>query len=182
MIYLQKFNITIGPEEGLLELAQRGTTPDIVLNVADSIPEIELMQPFKDTKFFWYPINEVSRWGYGPFFWSKRILDFYTRYSTNNKIFVHCHAGAHRSPMIVYCWLLSMGFPQGEIDHIFHNPHFSDLYAFDLQHMHIPADLGDFYAVMNDCPTYSLMGCLKELAERKGCETKDQVMQYMGAH
>ncbi len=62
---------------------------------------------------YWYPINELGQWGYSVFFWAKRILDFRT--GRGESILIHCKAGVHRSPTILFTWLLSLQVASGRV-------------------------------------------------------------------
>lgn len=151
MIILKKFNIAICPEE---EASRDWPT---IINVSDT-PGPKLGQ----AGYYWYPINEISNWGYGPFYWSKKILDKHIGQS--DKILVHCHAGAHRSPMIVYWWLRSCGHPTKTIEKWFDYP-ISKLAEQDMRKNHIPSDLMEFYKEIRKNPTWSLMGILNSMGK-----------------
>lgn len=81
-------------------------TFDVWINVADS-PCNTFFPTSNKPRMYWYPIQELSFWGYGPFYWIKRILDFHVLEKPVNKIYLHCHAGANRSPTVLFYWLLS---------------------------------------------------------------------------
>jgi hypothetical protein len=67
----------------------------------------------------WCPIEEWAPWGYAPFYWAVNMLDYYTS-NKQNDIYVHCYAGKHRSPMIVYLYLQSLGYSEAEAFAKFH--------------------------------------------------------------
>lgn len=168
-----RYNITVGPAQDI--------TPDrfdAILNVADTpfwLEKAHIINP--KCRYYWYPINEESRWGHGPFFWSKRILDI--EYARGSSIGIHCAAGAHRSPMIAYAWITHQNkkHPMG-VDQIFtnggaddwsithDNPKvftIHDRWNIDVQKCHIPNDIMEMYDVMDNFPSYSLMGCVRML-------------------
>ena len=95
-------NVHVGPMEDSMKPGW-----DVVINVDDAFPRNP--EP-EGARLFWIPINEVSFWGYQPFFAVKRILDHYV--PLNKKILVHCSAGQHRSPIMVHGWMISSGFSE----------------------------------------------------------------------
>jgi len=121
-----------------------------IINVSDS---------FSEYATHWFPINEISPWTYAPFYWFKKIADR----KRNEYILVHCAAGIHRSLMMAHCWLLSLGYSQEQSAEIFNCPNIIRDYYHDIQTGIIPEDLLVFYKIMNDHPTWSLPGCLRDL-------------------
>jgi len=125
---------------------------DCVINVSDT------MTGHED---FWFPINEVTAWGYSPFFWFKKIMDHHDR----GRTLVHCHAGIHRSLMMAYCWMLSIGFDECEAEKLFNSPSFNirNDYTHDKENGFIPDDLLQFYKIIEEHPRWSLAGVLRDL-------------------
>lgn len=75
---------------------------DAIVNV--SCNHSTLFEPSRpDQRTYWYPLNEFGEWSYAYFALMFKILDFH--HSKGHKIYVHCAAGAYRSPSIVYRWL-----------------------------------------------------------------------------
>lgn len=62
-----------------------------VINVSDS-PGLLFESP---VPYFWYPINEISKWSYGPFYFAAKIVDNFKSHAA--PILFHCHAGINRS-------------------------------------------------------------------------------------
>jgi hypothetical protein len=77
---------------------------DAVVNV--SCTEGALFHPSRPTqRTYWYPVNEGGEWPFGYFFLMFKIIDFH--YRKNHMIYIHCHAGAYRSPSIFRLWLVA---------------------------------------------------------------------------
>lgn len=75
---------------------------DAVVNV--SCNHSSLFEPSRpDQRTYWYPTNEMGEWSYAMFALMFKVLDFH--HSKGHKIYVHCAAGAYRSPSIVMRWL-----------------------------------------------------------------------------
>lgn len=75
---------------------------DAIVNV--SCTEEALFEPSRpDQRTYWYPVNEGGEWSYAFFLMMFKILDHH--YKAGHKIYVHCHAGAYRSPSIVRWWI-----------------------------------------------------------------------------
>lgn len=129
-----------------------GIPVDVVINVSDS------HSPAAD---YWFPINEVAPWSYAPFYWFKKIAD--RCFSEGLSVLVHCHAGIHRSKMMVFCWLLSIGYRPADAAFEMAQPDMKHDYEYDIMHGIIPDNLPFFYATMAENPGYSLMGVLKGL-------------------
>lgn len=79
---------------------------DAIVNVS-STPCVVFEPSRPDQRTYWYPIIEMGRWSLGYLFWLKQILDFH--YESGHKIYLHCHAGAFRSPSAACLWLESRG-------------------------------------------------------------------------
>ncbi|MBR9702458.1 dual specificity protein phosphatase family protein [Candidatus Woesearchaeota archaeon] len=79
---------------------------DLFMNVSDCPHEVLLPEkPRPDTRMLWYPVAELSDWTYGPFYWSKRVLDEALEKKTQT--YLHCDSGVNRSPCIAMAWLTS---------------------------------------------------------------------------
>jgi hypothetical protein len=122
----------------------------IIFNVSDS---------YSPTANYWFPINEVTAWGYAPFFWFKKLAD---KHRHEDKL-IHCHAGIHRSLMMGYCWGMSLGYSHKQLREMFGAIGITDEYGRDSKNGYIPNDLKAFYQLIEDHPDYSLGGILREL-------------------
>lgn len=146
-----KFNIQIGPIQQALAF-----NPDAILSVTDFFSWENMQHP----KFMWVPINEIGKpWGYMPFFAAKKILDFWciemAKFSDRPPlVYVGCSAGKHRSPLAVFCWLLSQEgqTPESVADEFFGK--FDDqplnLFKNDLEKGYLPENLKEFYRLMRE--------------------------------
>ncbi len=54
---------------------------------------------------YWYPLVEMSEWPYAYFLYMFKVIDHH--YRKGEKIYIHCHAGAYRSPSIFRWWLVA---------------------------------------------------------------------------
>lgn len=151
---IEKYNTVISGEEFA---ADNGNAFDLILNVSDTASDQDL-DFMKKPKVCWYPINELSNWGYSPFYWSKKLLD--NALKTNKKILIHCHAGAHRSPCIFVAWMLSLHESHKSIAILMKDPSVMDMFKRDQNDGIIPDDLKIFYKHMDENPSFSLMGIL----------------------
>jgi hypothetical protein len=147
---------------------------DLILNVSDSpcwLDDITLPLTY-GCIYQWIPIEEMSNWGYEPFFASKRLLDRAFKLELN--IGIHCHAGVHRSPAIAYAWMLSNN-PKEEVNELWKDDVSSIIGAFkrDVERGTIPK-LQRFHMYMNDYPEYSLLA-IKHLLKDYGLNTDDRV-------
>lgn len=167
---ISQFGITVGPEESA---AVRGY--DVIINVNDAMPRN--LDPYP-ARLFWIPINEIAPWGYTPFFATKRLLDFYFQKKCN--ILVHCAAGAHRSPLMVYGWFRSKGYTEQQADNFLRGG-CTQMWNRDVETGIIPANLMDMYAVMAGRSTFSLMGVLQEMARRNHLPA-DSTMSLLRSH
>lgn len=60
-----------------------------------------------DQRTYWFPLIELGRWPIVYLLWLKEVLDFH--YAKGHKVYLHCHAGAFRSPSTALLWLQSRG-------------------------------------------------------------------------
>jgi len=111
----------------------------------------------------WYPIQEMGYWGYAPFYWFKHVMEFH--WNQKHKIYVHCAAGAYRSPTMVEYWLRSLGKTPMEAARIVaRHEHLDDRwYRFHLEYPtihsgNIPKEIAELYRRFNQNPRYSLGG------------------------
>lgn len=125
---------------------------DLVINVNDAYTT--------ESSHFWFPINEVAPWGYAPFFFVKRIIDAHP----DANVLIHCAAGACRSPLMVFGYTMSHGMPPEEVEAKY-GGRYMTLYARMKRDGIIPANLPEFYDMMNKWPENSLMGVLARIGD-----------------
>lgn len=145
-----EYNITISNVEYARENSHKY---DLVIGVADTYEECDN---------HWFPLNEVAPWTYAPFFWFKRIVDEGVK--RGKSILVHCLAGAHRSKMLVFCWLLSKGWSKEEVEKRLQIP---NQYQYDIERGYIPKDLLTLLDLMEKNPKWSLCGCLRDMGKNE---------------
>lgn len=127
---------------------------DLVLGVSDTYEECDT---------HWFPINEVAPWSYAPFFWFKRIMD--KAVQEKKKVLIHCHAGAHRSKMMVFVWLIyQVGWT---VEMAQERLHMVRQFDFDVAKGYIPPHIFFFQEIMDQHPTWSLAGCLREIGREQ---------------
>lgn len=99
-------NIFVGsdPLDGMTEAEAKSF--DAIVNVSCS-PCAYFNPAFVGQSMHWIPINEMGYWGFMPFFWFKKVMDHH--HKLGHKVYVHCHAGAYRSPTFTVYWLTSLG-------------------------------------------------------------------------
>jgi hypothetical protein len=152
--------------------------PVAVVNVSDTFDQGLIGHPC----YQWFPINELSPWGYLPFFSVKRMLDAVVTYR-GLTVYLCCAAGAHRSVMMGFCWLLSLGKTEQEAAELMKTVYEPDymirMYRRDVERGYIPARLQEFYTVMNECPGICYHSVLNYMGIR---EWTDWERQNRGSH
>jgi hypothetical protein len=140
------FNIQIGP---IMTAVNHNASA--IISVTDLFEPSLMYQE----RFHWVPVNEIAHsWGYLPFFTLKKLLDFYVQ-QRSPLIYLCCSAGKHRSPLMGFCWLLSLGKSLEQASEQFFgkfDQHPVDMYKSDLKNGIIPHDLPQFYETMNEFP------------------------------
>jgi hypothetical protein len=111
---IKKYKITIGNHPSQFKKEDKLSNYDAVVDVSDC-PTYGLDKKIKN--YHWLPITEWDKWGYAPFYFAVKILDHYIK--KKSKIYVHCYAGKHRSPMMVYTYLQSLGLSEDEAFKLF---------------------------------------------------------------
>lgn len=99
-------NIFVGcdPRDGMSKAS--ADSFDVFMNVSDTA--CTTFEPSRPGQHMhWYPVNECGRWNLSFFFWLKTILDHH--HAKRHRIYLHCHAGAYRSPSTALLWLRSNG-------------------------------------------------------------------------
>ena len=169
--HFHKYNMTVGPQE-LIDPKKF----DVILNVSDSPCWLEYPESVRAARclYNWFPINEMRPWGLAPFYWSKRILD--NAAHCGQKIGIHCHAGAHRSPIIALLWMLSLEKPDSVMkqwegqDWSFtvdgRESNIWSMYGRDKVKGIVPDNIAKLHQLMRLYPSYSLMG-LEQLLNKK---------------
>ena len=56
------------------------------------------------TSYHWFPLVESEQWDLKPYFFIKKLLDFYSDLSEEKNIYIHCDLGSHRSPHLTLLW------------------------------------------------------------------------------
>lgn len=95
-------NIVIGsdPLDGMT--TKVAESYDVIVNVSHS--ECAYFYPaYAGQRMYWIPVNEMGVWNYSAFVQFAKIMEFH--HSKKHKIYVHCHAGAYRSPTMTMVWL-----------------------------------------------------------------------------
>ena len=81
---------------------------DIILNVGDNLYTFEQGPSREGQQVYWYPLVETGKWHWSTLFPIFHILD--AAILSGKKVYVHCAAGAYRSPGVVDLWHQSLGF------------------------------------------------------------------------
>ena len=163
-------NVYVGPAYATSEMAW-----DVIINVNDTFPARPIQTFSGDAtdapgfmRCFWVPVDEVTFWGYTPFFAVKRILDHYA--VGVNKILVHCASGIHRSPTVVYAWMMSRGIDdQTAVKCLGQST--IDAYCRDVRENKIPNDLPVFFGIMDAHPDWGLAMVLSDLSATRRVKT-----------
>lgn len=111
-----KIHIGCDPVDGFTE--ENAKKFDAIINVSCS-PCAYFYPAYPGQYMHWVPINEMGYWGLAPFYWFKKVMDFH--HSKGHRVYVHCHAGAYRSPTFVVYWLMSLGLTLDEALEIEYN-------------------------------------------------------------
>lgn len=140
--------------------------PFAVVNMCDTFAPEFLGHPC----YHWFPINELSPWGYMPFFASKRVLDALVN-DYQKSVYLACAGGVHRSVMTGFCWLLSQGKTEEEAAELMESvddpEHMVSKYRQDVMKGYIPERLPEMYSVMNECPGICFMSVLQNMSIRE---------------
>ncbi len=159
--YTLKFpynNVVVGsdPRDGMTR--EYADSFDAIVNVSDSIGSLfEPSNPSQRT--YWYPVNEIGRWNMSFIYWLKKILDHH--HELGHRIYLHCHAGAYRSPSTAVLWLQSRDHTDREAMMIgTRRGEDSSLYRLWESYGNIPKTKDLIYEMMNEHPTWSLAGII----------------------
>lgn len=87
---------------------------DYIINVSDEYyPEVDLELQSMGCKTFWFPMNEHGDNGINSIYGACFIL--YTAFKKDKQVYLHCHAGIHRSNVVKSCFYYMM--TQIHLDH-----------------------------------------------------------------
>ena len=77
---------------------------DIIINVSDEYIHGCMTEALKGNKlYYWFPMNECTNdMGINSIFGALQIL--WNAEKKNKKVYLHCHAGVNRSPIIAQCF------------------------------------------------------------------------------
>ncbi len=157
----QYSNIFIGssPQDGMTK--ETADSYDVFVNVSDSI--CNTFEPSRlGQHMHWYPVNEMGRWNLSYLFWLKNVLDYH--YERGHKIYLHCHAGAYRSPSAAVLWLQSRGHSSQEALTL-GKEHDSFLYRLWESNGNVPKQKDAMFALMRKNPTWSAGGIMYHLEQ-----------------
>ena len=137
---------------------------DALVNVSDTMSES--LEPSRLGQIMhWSPVHEGGRWNYSYLYWLKKIMDFH--YDAGHKIYLHCHAGAYRSPSAAVLWLMSRGLSQRAADRIDHDKPKYSLSHMWRRHKQLPPQVDLFFKIMRKHPDYDLASILEPLSKKE---------------
>lgn len=152
---------------------------DTMFNFSDELP-----YEHSRVNIHWHPINEFGYWGYAPFYFFTILMD--KAVEKNHKIYVHCHMGAHRSPMMTYLYLRSLGHSPDEAYVLFTDEYIilgkkenwlEETFLNDVEYGRIPADVVEFMKDVRKNKDFSMMTILKN---RKTMDLPHKTIQKNG--
>ena len=138
-----------------------------IINVAD---EPCLLFETLPVPYYWFPINELGRWGYMPFFGALKVV---AKHKNKGEIIIHCIGGACRSPMVMFTILKAYDWTTEQIAGAF--PLFSDIeceFNNFIQQERIPRDLIPFLQASLVYPNKSVVELLYTIGSPDFCEAK----------
>jgi len=104
-------NIFIGCDPGDGYTKEFAQSFDAIVNVSST--RCKTFEPARpDQRTHWFPIIEMGRWPVVYLLWIKEVMDHH--WKRRDKIYLHCHAGAFRSPSAALLWLDSRGHTKEE--------------------------------------------------------------------
>ena len=110
---------------------------------------------------FWFPINEIGKWGYSPFYGALKVVNHY--WKNDKPILIHCFAGANRSPSVAYAILLAKGYTEDEAEESLNYPNLRDVFDRNIKRGHIPKNIVEFLKEADKHPLDSINFILKKL-------------------
>ena len=105
--------ITTGPEADHTPIGRtkvRLEDYDVVVNVSDTAGKLFDKPP---VPYYWFPINESGQWGHAPFLGLSRVYQEYNK--PDGKMYIHCHAGACRAPIMAWALMTAEGWSKEKI-------------------------------------------------------------------
>ena len=125
---------------------------DAILNVADE--PLKIFEPSRPGQaMYWIPLHEQGRWSYAYLYQLKKILDHH--FDAGHRIYIHCHAGAYRSPSTAVLWLESRGVSPKEASRIADRS--NDIHGGSWKlNRNVPKHYLEFYNLMRLHPDASL--------------------------
>jgi hypothetical protein len=151
-------NVIVGcdPRDGMTQAT--ADSFDVYINVSDTA--CTTFEPSRLGQFMhWYPVNECGLWNLSYLYWLKTVMDHH--YNAGHRIYLHCHAGAYRSPSAAVLWLQSRGHSPAEALDLGKEKE-SCLYRLWKSYDNIPKLKDDVFRLMSEHPTWSLGGILHE--------------------
>lgn len=145
-------NVVVGcdPRDGMTKTT--ADSFDVFVNVSDT--PCTTFEPSRQGQFMhWYPVNECGLWNLSYLFWLKRVLDHH--FDAGHRIYLHCHAGAYRSPSAAILWLQSRGHSAEESLELGKEKE-SAIYRLWKSYDNIPKLKDEVFTLMRTHPTYSL--------------------------
>ena len=130
-----------------------------IINVSDS-PCATFDYQKAGIPSFWFPINEMAKWTYCPFYGALKVVNEY--YTGSKKVLIHCHAGANRSPSVAFAILLAKGYTWQEASESLEYPRIEWVFKRNIKRGHIPQDVVKFLMGCDKDPMFSIHGVLRK--------------------
>lgn len=142
------------PRDGMTK--ETADSFDAFVNVSDTA--CSTFEPSRSNQaMHWYPVNECGLWNLSYLFWLKTVLDHH--FDAGHRIYLHCHAGAYRSPSAAVLWLQSRGHPPEEALEL-GKENGSSLYRLWKSYDNIPKLKDKVFDLMRKHPDYALASIL----------------------
>jgi len=142
----------------------------MVVNVADTPCATDLFQA-EGIPSYWFPICEFAYWGYTPFFATLRMMEYH--YTGEKPILIHCHQGAHRSPIVAYTILRAFGRTPLEAETELEYKGLTEIFERDIKKERIPADIIEFLQMALENPQNSLKDIGQMMGKGRGFHRDD---------
>lgn len=140
---------------------------DVIFNVSDNPYVKDIVS--NEKKVYWFPISEFGNWGYNLFFWFTHLMD--NSIERGLKIYLHCQAGMHRSPILGYLYLRSKGMSIKEAFKEFKDAHIilnddnknwlEETLQHDIEYGRIPDDVIAFMQDVHKNKNLSMLKIMK---------------------